>query len=55
MKKNQENLISENNKTAPIVRPKSFRPAPSLSATKSLKPKAAVVRPLKIINGPVVG
>ena len=55
MKKNHENLISETNKNTPAIRPKSLRPTPSLIATKSLKPKVAVVRPLKVVKGPVVG
>lgn len=55
MKKNQENTIVESPKTNLPVRPKSLRPIPSLSATKSLKPRLAVIRPLKIAKGPVVG
>lgn len=55
MKKNQETLIPTSDKNELPVRPRSLRPTPSLSANKSLKPKNAVVRPLKVIKGPVVG
>ncbi|MFA5584868.1 MAG: hypothetical protein WDA09_11710 [Bacteriovoracaceae bacterium] len=55
MKKNQETLIPETDKTNLPIRPRSLRPAPSLSGSKSLKPKSLTVRPVKVIKGPVVG
>lgn len=55
MKKNLETLIPETEKNNLPVKPRSLRPTPSLSGIKSLKPKNATVRPVKVIKGPVVG
>lgn len=55
MKKNQSTIIPETKNLDLTIRPKSLRPIPSMSANKSLKPKVAVVRPIKITQAPVVG
>lgn len=55
MKKTQETIVPEIKNLEQAIRPKSLRPTPSLNARKSLKPKLAVIRPIKIQQGPVVG
>lgn len=54
MKNNQSPIIPEPKNLDLPLRPKSLRPAPSLSGNKSLKPKTLVVRPIKV-KSPVVG
>lgn len=54
MKKTTNLIPAQEINNLPDTRPKSLRPTPSLSGSKSLKPKLAV-RPLKVIKGPQVG